>query len=356
MGQMAKELSEIKRGEFPFQTISNSEDQQQMKAVTVLGNGKVIGTEEHPQASPDEASTSKDHHKDPLEATFTLSLTRLDFEPDLEDITNDVMETVHHLEASPKYPTLRYLFAKKDAKPRLIRWVLLLQEFDLEIRDKKGGENVVANHLSRLLHEEQGDELPLNKKFPDEQLFAVEVQVPWYADIVNYITAKVFPLGMSSKESRRLMSISRQYHLDDPYLFKFCIDQIIKRCVSEEEHWSILQHCHQLACGGHFGAKRTALKRKLQLNELEELRRDAYENAKLYKERTKAYHDKQLVRKEFHVGQKVRNPESNCIFQVNGHRVKPYLEVQLLPRDEDMALQSTFDAPPPSGASTFGQH
>jgi hypothetical protein len=92
---------------------------------------------------------------------------------------------------------LRYLFAKKDAKPKLIRWVLLLQEFDLEIRDKKANENVVADHLSRLLHDEEGDELPLSENFPDEQLFIVDAQLLWYAYIVNYITTKVFPQGMS---------------------------------------------------------------------------------------------------------------------------------------------------------------
>jgi hypothetical protein len=134
------------------------------------------------------------------------------------------------------HAALRYLFAKKDAKPRLIRWVLLLQEFDSEIKDKKGSENIIANHLSRLLHkEEEEDELPLNENFTNEQLFAVEVKLPWYADIVSYLTAKAFPPGMS-----RLMSISRYYYWDKPYLFKFCPNQIIRRCVLEEDQLSIL--------------------------------------------------------------------------------------------------------------------
>ena len=57
---------------------------------------------------------------------------------------------------------IKYLMAKKDAKPRLIRWVLLLQEFDLEIKDKKCSDNVIADHLSRLekpTGEEKGIEM-----------------------------------------------------------------------------------------------------------------------------------------------------------------------------------------------------
>ncbi|CAN6586212.1 unnamed protein product [Malus baccata var. baccata] len=70
------------------------------------------------------------------------------------------------------HAALKYLLTKKEAKPRLIRWMLLLQEFDIEIRDKKGSENVVADHLSRLVHQE--DVVPIPETFPDEQLMSIE--------------------------------------------------------------------------------------------------------------------------------------------------------------------------------------
>ena len=70
------------------------------------------------------------------------------------------------------HATIKYLMAKKDAKPRLIRWILLLQEFDLEIEDKKASDNVIADHLSRLEKPiEDAKRTEIEENFPDEHLF-----------------------------------------------------------------------------------------------------------------------------------------------------------------------------------------
>ena len=91
------------------------------------------------------------------------------------------------------HSTIKYLMTKKDTKPSLIRWVLLLQEFDLEIQDKKGTKNLVENHFSQL--EGPTKEIQINDNFPDEQLLAIEDTrlVPWFTDYVNYLVAKVIP-------------------------------------------------------------------------------------------------------------------------------------------------------------------
>ena len=84
-----------------------------------------------------------------------------------------------HVIIHTDHAIIRYLMAKKDAKPRLIRWVLLLQEFDLEIKDKKGSDNVIAAHLSRLEKTAQKEkETEIAENFLDEQLFLLSVQTP----------------------------------------------------------------------------------------------------------------------------------------------------------------------------------
>ncbi|CAN6725600.1 unnamed protein product [Malus baccata var. baccata] len=106
------------------------------------------------------------------------------------------------------HAALKYLLSKRDAKPRLIHWVLLLQQFDLEIKDKKGSENVVANHLSRFIlpTTAEADSLPLNESFPDEQLYAVYNSAPWFADFVNYLTKRVLLPDFSFQQKKKVLS------------------------------------------------------------------------------------------------------------------------------------------------------
>ncbi|KAM1362812.1 hypothetical protein ACFX2H_027589 [Malus domestica] len=151
------------------------------------------------------------------------------------------------------HAALKYLLTKKEAKPRLIRWMLLLQEFDIEIRDKKGSENVVADHLSRMVHDEQDNAMPIPETFPDEQPMSIEVNEPWYADLVNYLVSKQLPSTLTKHQCDKLRKDARFYVWDDPYLWKYCHDQILCRCVHDCEFLSILRFCHTYACGGHFG-------------------------------------------------------------------------------------------------------
>ena len=158
------------------------------------------------------------------------------------------------------HSAIKYLMTKKDSKPRLIRWVLLLQEFDLEIKDKKGTGNLVADHLSRL--EGPSEEIQINDDFLDEQLLPIEDKklVQWFADLVNYLAEKVLPLEFSYQKKKRFFAQLKHYYWEEPILYKHCTDQMIRRCVLEEEIESILAHCHALACGGHFGGKKKAEK------------------------------------------------------------------------------------------------
>ena len=102
------------------------------------------------------------------------------------------------------HAALKYLLSKQDSKPRLTRWILLCQEFNLTIKDKKGVENVVADHLSRLVLETTSEGLPIGDAFLDEQLFAL-VHCPWYADIVNYLVTGQIPSQWTSQQKRKFL-------------------------------------------------------------------------------------------------------------------------------------------------------
>ena len=157
------------------------------------------------------------------------------------------------------HAALKYLFSKKDAKPRLIRWILLLQEFNLEIKDKSGAENVVADHLSRLELPDRGSELQIDDYFRGEYLMQV-LSLPWFADFVNYLVCGVFPPDITYQQRKKFLSDVKHYYWEEPLLYKKCGDGLIRRCLPEDEVKDVLTHCHSLEYGGHFSSTKTAAK------------------------------------------------------------------------------------------------
>ncbi|XP_070660596.1 uncharacterized protein [Malus domestica] len=272
------------------------------------------------------------------------------------------------------HAALRYLLTKNEAKPRLIRWMLLLQEFDIEIRDKKGSENVVADHLSCFMHIE--DSLPVLGTFPDEQLLSLEalfkrynvkhkVLTPYHpqtsgqAKVSNGEIKQILEktVGPTQKDWRlRLDNALWAYRTAYKTPLGMSPFQLIygKPChlpveLKHKAHWAVKT----------FNLDATGMHRKLQLNELEEIRNEAYENAQIYKEKMKAFHDKMIRGKTFSIGQKlllfnsrlrlfpgklrskwigpfvvtnvfpysavqVQSLRNGQEFKVNGHRLKPY--------------------------------
>ena len=160
------------------------------------------------------------------------------------------------------HSAIKYLIEKKDAKPRLIRWVLLLQEFDLEIKDRKGSENQVADHLSRLENKEDSDNSQIiNDSFPDEKLMAITNKgLPWFADFVNYLVSNIIPAELNYQQKKKFLHQVKSFRWDEPYLVKLGPDNVLRRCIPDDEIESILNHCHNSPYGGHFQGDRTAAK------------------------------------------------------------------------------------------------
>nr|GEU49682.1 DNA-directed DNA polymerase [Tanacetum cinerariifolium] len=179
------------------------------------------------------------------------------------------------------HSALKYLFAKKDSKARLLRWVLLLHEFTFKVIDTKGAENLTANHLSRLENPHQNvlDPKEINKSFPLETLNLVSTRDKLDDALCVFRIAYKTPIGCTPYN----MVYGKACHLP-----------------IELEH-----KAHYAFKDANFDLKTIGDHRKVQLNELNELRDQAYENSLIYKEKTIRIHDSKIKDRVFNISVRV---------------------------------------------------
>ncbi|GJZ08804.1 reverse transcriptase domain-containing protein [Tanacetum coccineum] len=126
-----------------------------------------------------------------------------------------------------------------------------------------GSENLAADHLSRLEnpHKDVLENKDINEHFPLETLgeFSSE-STSWFADYANYHAGNFIIKGMTTQQKKKFFKDVKHYFWDDPYLFRICVDQIIRRCVHGQEAIDILKACHEGPTGGHHSANLTARK------------------------------------------------------------------------------------------------
>nr|GFA89866.1 reverse transcriptase domain-containing protein [Tanacetum cinerariifolium] len=122
-----------------------------------------------------------------------------------------------------------------------------------------GAEKLAADHLSRLENPHQSvlDKKEINETFPLETLnvvsFCGDSSTSWFADFANYHAGNFVVKGMSSQQKNKFFKDVKHYFWNDPFLFKTCADQVIRRCVHGQEATDIIKACHNGPTGGHHG-------------------------------------------------------------------------------------------------------
>ena len=138
------------------------------------------------------------------------------------------------------------------------RWIVILQEFDLEFMSAKSKKSLVFTELISELP--CGEEIVYDESFPDEHLFLISPQDPWYGDIIVYLQTAKLPSNFLKDQRHKLRHLAKNYLIIGDALYRRGFDSILRRCLTLEEAEVVLNDCHSGACGGHLSGFATAQK------------------------------------------------------------------------------------------------
>eukprot|EP00253_Pinus_taeda_P029581 PITA_29581 len=158
-----------------------------------------------------------------------------------------------------KLPYAIYFISKNLSKAEL-NYTVTEKELLVVVHSLNNFRNYITGYFLSRLNLPIREEGMVDDQLPDEHLFTISVLSPWFTDIENYLVSAQFPPNLSSKEKSKIVRKSVPLTWIGGNLSKICSDQILRRCVREEEVFEILLTCHDGPCGGHFVAKRTSFK------------------------------------------------------------------------------------------------
>jgi hypothetical protein len=218
-----------------------------------------------PQQNPNRqynanASSSGSQHMDQVQSVITLRSGKVIEKPILEPCEKDD-ESIsegkegvkpEHCKEKTDYPPV-LPFPHVMTKQREVNhdseiFETFKQE---EIEDEKGTENVVTDHLSKLIIDSTSDISPIEEYFPGQSSLSI-ASIPWSANINNFLASGFLPAHLDTQDKIKFLSDVQNFYWDDPYLFKYCPDQIFQKCIPDNEVSSVIKFCHFEACGDHF--------------------------------------------------------------------------------------------------------
>nr|GFA93534.1 reverse transcriptase domain-containing protein [Tanacetum cinerariifolium] len=179
---------------------------------------------------------SIDENSEPESDTEEPPIEKITFNTDYK-IKTSLEEPPLDLELKPLPNNFEYVFLEE---PSFLP-IMLLQEFDIKIKDKKGTKHVFADHLSRIDNDETSDNIDVDNNFPGETLIEITSNdTPWFADFENYLVGDIIPKGMTYQQKNKFFSDLKNYFWEDPYFLKVCSNGMIRRCVSGPRTCTIL--------------------------------------------------------------------------------------------------------------------